>query len=799
MVLIRIKNIADYRKNMKLKMHLSIRLIRLVILNYYLFKCLYKPLRLNQIFRAQSLFFQKQKAAFLLITSLFLILFSSSQQPYQPGSLDAEKAVYALIKRVVPKHSDQFRIAFIQQQQDNDVFAIESKGDKILLSGNNGISIASALHHYLKHITHSQITWNGSNLNLPDKLPGVPQKIVIATPYKYRYYLNYCTFNYTMSWWNWERWQKEIDWMALNGINMPLAVTGQNSVWDRVYKSLGFTDKELESFFSGPAYFNWFWMGNLDAWGGPLPQSFMKGHEELQKKILERERSLGMTPILPAFTGHVPPTFEKKFPMVKVKKTSWVGFPAVSILDPNEPLFTDIGKRFIEEEVKTYGTDHLYSADTFNENKPPTDDSTYLNDVSKKVFESMSVGDPKATWIMQGWLFHHGAKFWKTPQIKALLNAVPDDRMIILDLWSERNPVWNRTEAYYGKPWVWNMLHNFGGNVNLSGTMDRVATQPSAAFHHPKAGRMMGIGLTMEALEQNPVMYELMMENVWRNSPIELEVWLKDYAFRRYGKKNSGADQAWRILRRTVYSDTVTNGGAESIITARPTFKKNPGGTSTTAFPYDAQELAKAWDLLLSASEELKSSDGYQFDAVDVTRQVLANYALDVQQQLAKNFADKDITAFKNSSEHFLQLIADMDELLATRKDFLLGRWLNDAKSWGTNEAEKRLYEKNARNLITLWGDKNSRLHEYACKQWSGLLNGFYKKRWEQFFAFIMQNMQAGKAPDLKKIEEQLKDWEWQWVNGREVYTDQTKGDAVKKSTELHHKYWELVQKSKSI
>ena len=124
--------------------------------------------------------------------------------------------------------------------------------------------------------------------------------------------------------------------MALNGINMPLALTGQNIIWDRVYKRLGFTEKDLSTFFSGPAYFNWFWMGNLDGWGGPLPRSWMESHEELQKKILERERSFGMIPILPAFTGHVPPAFVKKFPQAKVKKTKWVDYPEVYVLDPSE-------------------------------------------------------------------------------------------------------------------------------------------------------------------------------------------------------------------------------------------------------------------------------------------------------------------------------------------------------------------------------------------------------------------------------------------------------------------------------
>ena len=130
--------------------------------------------------------------------------------------------------------------------------------------------MASALYYYLTHFCHCQITWNGTNLNIPKTLPRVSKKIHQSSPYHYRYYLNYCTFNYSMSWWDWKRWEKEIDWMALHGINMPLAITGEEYTWYTVYKEMGFSDEDLQSFFSGPAYFSWFWMGNLDGWGGPF-------------------------------------------------------------------------------------------------------------------------------------------------------------------------------------------------------------------------------------------------------------------------------------------------------------------------------------------------------------------------------------------------------------------------------------------------------------------------------------------------------------------------------------------------
>lgn len=720
---------------------------------------------------------------------ILLILMFNLQSVAQLNKQAAEN----LISRVIPKQAGYFEVQYIPKENNKDVFEVESKDGKIILRGNNGVAVASALKYYLYHFCHCSITWNGVNLNMPNPLPAVKKKIHRASPYQYRYYLNYCTFNYTMTWWNWDQWQKQIDWMALNGINMPLAVTGETAIWEKVYEKLGFSREELKSFFSGPAYFAWLWMGNLDGWGGPLPQHWIDTHETLQKKILALERSLGMTPVLPAFSGHVPPGFHKKFPNARLNKVNWnSGFADTYLLDPSDSLFEVIGKDFIEEQTKIYGTDHLYSADSFNENTPPSNDSSYLDGISKKVYESMSAADPDAVWVMQGWLFVNNARFWQPTQIQALLNAVPDNKMIILDLWSESHPVWNRTDAYYGKPWIWNMLHNFGGNISLFGRMRHVAHDPALALHDPEAGKMMGIGLTPEGIDQNPALYQLMTDNVWRDDTIDLNKWLREYTWRRYGKKNATINEAWHILKNTVYSGGLTEGGPESIITGRPTFAKNTAWTNTT-LTYNPMELVKAWNLFMKASDSLKSSDGFQYDIVDITRQVLANYATPLQQKFAEAYRDGDKTAFDKYSKQFLQLITDMNTLLATRKDFLLGPWLADARSWGKTKAEKDLYEFNARDLITLWGDKNSPLHEYACKQWSGLLNGFYKPRWEMFFHYVSSCMQNHTQINMNTFDDEVKDWEWQWVHEHQTYPIKPSGDAVKVSKEMYKKYRERI------
>ncbi|ACU05596.1 Alpha-N-acetylglucosaminidase [Pedobacter heparinus DSM 2366] len=699
-----------------------------------------------------------------------------------------KEAAYELIKRILPAYAHKFEVAYVPKENDSDVFELESKAGKIVLRGNNGVAVASALNYWLKNYAHCEITWNGTNLNIPKPFPMVSKKIRKVTPYEYRHYFNYCTFNYTATWWDWERWQWEIDFMALNGVNMPLALTGQNSIWDKVYRSMGFNDKDMDAFFSGPAYTNWFWMGNLDAWGGPMSKNFMAKQEALQKKILARERALGMTPILPSFTGHVPPSFKDKFPDIKVNTQQWgINVSPAYVLNPETPMFKEIGRKFLTALINTFGTDHLYSADTFNEMTPVSNDSTYLNGMAKKIYESMAAVDTQAVWIMQGWMFLDRPNFWQPTQMKALFSAVPQDKLIVLDLNSELNPVWSRTDAFYGEKWIWCMLHNFGGRLSMFGDMSRIGNDPAAALKNDQRGKMSGIGLTMEGIEQNPAIYSLMLEHIWNDKPIDLDNWLKGYAQRRYGKRNSNAEKAWEVLKNTVYSHQPW-WGTNTIITGRPTFDAATVWTYT-AIPYSSKELMKAWSYLLTASDELKSSDGFQYDLVDVTRQVLANYANVLQQDFASSYKQKDMATFNKKSAQFLELIDDIDQLLGTRSDFLLGKWINNAKALGDNPAEKKLFERNARDLITLWLDKDCNIHEYACKEWAGMMKGFYKPRWQQFFDEVRLQASAGKEIDQIKFENTIKDWEWKWVNANEAYTDKPTGNPVTVAKALYAKY----------
>ena len=364
--------------------------------------------------------------------------------------------------------------------------------------------------------------------------------------------------------------------------------------------------------------------------------------------------------------------------------------------------------------------------------------------------------------------------------------------MIILDLITEYEPVWKRTEAYYGKPWIWNMLHNFGGNISLFGQMENVATQPSATLNDPQSKKLKGIGLTMEAIEQTPVLYELMTANTWRTSPINLNQWLSQYIRNRYGKgtpeSNATMQKAWEVLKNTVYNGKEIRDGAESILTGRPTMDSTTKWTKTK-LNYQRRKLLPAWDLFMRTADVYAKSDGFQYDLVDLTRQVLANYARPLQVKWVKAYEDKNLVAFRNYSGQYLELMDDMDMLLATRKDFLLGKWIADARRCGITDTEKALYEQNARDLITLWGDADSPLHEYSCRQWSGLMTDFYKVRWQKFFTAIDAALVVGKTVDMVAFDKEIAQWEWKWVNTQKNFPTEPKGNSIEASKLLYKKY----------
>lgn len=440
----------------------------------------------------------------------------------------------------------------------------------VIVNGTSNVAISSGVYWYLKYVAGCQVTWGEGHsgrqfsslpppshpmpkitrdhvsLGIP-RVPDDPAEVsrdeaalktaqcvleddaadvaIFRASAPIRYAWNMCTFSYSAVWWDKARWRQEIDWMALHGVNMPLALSAQEFVWVRVFAEYNITLDELQEWFTGPAFLAWQRAGNIRGFAGPLSMAFMSAQADLQAYILREMRKLHMRPILPCFGGHIPKAFADHFPNASITQSQpWNNFEPsqtdVYYLDPTDPHYQTLGRRFIEIQNELFGTDHFYSCDSFNEVDPPTGDHEYLGQAARAVLQGIQSADPAGVWVVQGWLFHFA--FWQPDRVQAYINGIQNnDDLLILDLNSEEGTLAQKFGDFHAKPWVWNLLHNYGGVRGVYGSLADLAANvgPFKEMYSkgPSRGRsnMVGIGFTPEAIEQNPVMYELLADTFW--------------------------------------------------------------------------------------------------------------------------------------------------------------------------------------------------------------------------------------------------------------------------------------------
>ncbi|KAK2855387.1 hypothetical protein Q7C36_007256 [Tachysurus vachellii] len=707
-------------------------------------------------------------------------------------------AVLELLRRLLGETSRDFIVSVNSSVSPPGLDVCELRSTKngtVVAVGSSGVAAAAGVYYYLKYYCNCHVSWSGDQLRVPRPLPHITGVLRISTQHRFRYYQNVCTQSYSTVWWDWPRWQREIDWMALNGINLPLAFTGQEALWQEVYTSLGLKQKEIDDFFTGPGFLAWNRMGNLFEWGGPLPQSWHTKQRSLQVQILERMRSLGMIPVLPAFSGIVPRGITRLFPEANVTKLGpWSHFnctySCAYVLDPHDPLFLSIGSLFLSLVVKEFGTDHIYNTDTFNEMTPASSDPAYLTSISSAVFSTMTSVDPQAIWLMQGWLFISSPEFWKPPQIQALLHGVPQGRMIVLDLFAESMPVFNFTNSFYGQPFIWCMLHNFGGNSGLFGAVEHINAGPFEAAKFP-GSTLVGLGIAPEGIEQNPVIYELMAELAWHKEAVNLTKWATLYALRRYGSTNESLAIAWRLLFRSVYNCTIPGykNHNRSPMVHRPSLKMQ------TEIWYTPGDLYEAWKLMLGAAPSLISVDTFRYDLVDVTRQAVQLLTTQFYEEIRDAFKAQKLPELLTAGGVLTyDLLPELDNLLSSDVHFLLGAWLDQARSLGTDEQEAELYELNARNQITLWGPDGNIL-DYASKEWAGLMEDYYTQRWRLFVSTLVKCVDSGQPFKQDAFNKAVFQIERGFVYNQKRYPSKPSGDAYHIAMRIYLKYYPHVLK----
>lgn len=648
--------------------------------------------------------------------------------------------------------------------------------------------MAVGLNHYLKNYCLTTISWYKDDpIELPKTLPSISTEVTIKANVPTRFFLNYCTFGYSMTWWKWSDWEHFIDWMALNGINMPLAITGQEAIWYKVWSKLGLTDEEIRGYFTGPAHLPWHRMCNLDGWQSPLPKEWLSSQAALQEQIVAREREFNMRPVLPAFAGHVPAALKRVYPNIKTTRVSeWGGFAdqyRCTFLNPMDSLYAIIQKEYLTEQTRLYGTNHIYGIDPFNEIDPPSWDADSLGMMAKHIYESVAAVDPEAVWLQMTWLFYADIKHWTTPRIKSYLRSVPQDRLILLDYFCEYTEIWKQTDSYFGQPYLWCYLGNFGGNSFLSGPVNLVSERLADALKNG-GSNLKGVGSTLEGIDLNQFMYEFVLDKAWNGGQTDKE-WFFKLADRRIGKISPEARKAWEILANKVYVQPAQVGQG-TLTNARPCLKGNGHWTTKPTIEYQPKDLVEAWRLLLSVKDCQR--DSYEFDLVNIGRQVLGNYFNVVRDEFTLAYEAGDIPMMKNRGNKMREILTDLDKLVSCHPTFSLHKWITDARDMGHDTASKNYYEMNARSLITIWGD-SYHLTDYANRSWAGLTNQYYSVRWDRFINKVIEAAEKKKNFDEEEFFNQSRIYENEWVNPSNRISYNEGGDGIKLARQIYKKY----------
>ncbi|GHV02290.1 alpha-N-acetylglucosaminidase [Bacteroidia bacterium] len=676
---------------------------------------------------------------FLLTASGISLKAAPSAQARQasPG----ETAARGVIERTLGYSPANIRIEIAGRDAGgSDWFSTSVEKNILTVKGSTPVAVCHGFYDYVKSNGYGMVTWSDNNIKLPKKLPNQSPKKVVS-PFRHRYYMNVCTLGYTTPYWQWDRWEKELDWMALHGFDMPLSPIGSEAIFARVWRQLGLTESEIDDFVTGPAHLPWFRMGNMSALDAPLSQKWYDQTIELEHKMVDRMNLLDMSPIYNAFAGFVPEAVKRIRPEVNLITTGWGGYFKCHFILPETDLYQYISKLYIQEWEKEFGKAKYYLADSFNEMEIPfaakgtKERFDQISSYSRSVYKSIAAVNPDAVWVIQGWMLGFQRSIWDPESIEALLSGAPDDKMMVLDLSVDFNNdiwrneyTWNYAPKFYGKQWVFSTVPNFGGRSCPIGKLEFYANGHLMALESPNRGNLVGFGTAPEGVENNDVVYEIISDAAWSSAKIDIRQWLKHYSTLRYGSCPVEIEVFWDKMLGTSYGKC----------TNRAQYKTQLRPFSIGGRKYDVSpEHFQAIESFMAAADKLSGNKLYMTDLAMWSGLYAFGKADVLTDQIHRCYITGDRAKAAGYEKEFMRLMRTADRFFESHPDMRMERWIDYARAFGRTPEESDRYETNARRLVTVWGPGNgdASLNDYACRIWSGLIRDYYIPRWEHYFA----------------------------------------------------------------
>jgi alpha-N-acetylglucosaminidase len=402
---------------------------------------------------------------------------------------------------------------------------------------------------------------------------------------------------------------------------------------------------------------------------------------------------------------------------------------------------------------------------------------------------------------------------WNTAEqassFRGFVDAVPQGKFVVIDMSVDGAGEWKKwnNASFFGAPFIWTTLHDFGGTDGMKGNMSRINQIPFDGMAPQAPSTVWGTGYTPEGIDQNPVYYEFMAQANFREAPVpDIASHVVQRSYRRYGLTQpvASVNTAWRQLVGSTYSQDLSVQDGTGI-------PHLPGYDRSQFLPDNRTPTPKlcltykAWGKLISASEDVDPTlETFRYDLVNVGREVLAQLSTPLSNNFSDAFSAKvlDTTLLRRTGGLYVQLLKDVDALVATDSAFQLGPWLESAKAWGASSSDcgvkscPAFYEWNARAQLTTWNPTPANASkvpdgpvDYASKHWSGLIRDYYAARAQMVLNQALADAAAGRPLDTAAVERQKATLAYNWQNARNLYPTHPVGNAVQTARAMYIKY----------
>lgn len=611
-----------------------------------------------------------------------------------------------LIKRNTPRIADQFVLKTIDSDNGYDCYEIYSEDKKVVLAGNSPLSQAMAYYDYLGRYHGVVITSGDYDISTISSAPLPEGKINRTIKRKIRAMTSYEAFSLSGNFRGFDRWEKEIDFMAMHGFNRALQPVGFDGVLFRTLTDIGMPENFCLEFSSGPAFLMNQLTGNIAGTNSVNSKEYLERKITVGKLISDRERSLGIEPIFPAAIPSVPFSLRKKYIKMDIfKAPMWYNFPPIFFIRPKNAFFSVFNKKFLTVQREALGETHSYIFEGVYESDKKGYNS-HLADLGKALEEMLNEFDKDAVCYLH------------TSSINAdFFKSCSGDKYIFLD----DCEMSKNSDILSNKKFIPEVSGNRYGRTGIYGNVQKLCDNPFANSE-------LGGALAFDTFDINPVYCAAALKAITAADSFERDDFIRDFCTKRY-KTDSFSDDIISLID-LCSSDECTG----SIICARPcTNVKHTAPYDTMERSYDFHKLYPIAQRIINSED--KKIDAMRADIQSIVRQFLSDLAYPVYIKATEFFREKNVRNFEQASNLFLEICEDIDRLLRTREETNFCTKYVEAQELGSSQEEKESLQINFLLLHTIWGPfDHSILYDTVWNEWGGLVKDYYEARWHMYY-----------------------------------------------------------------